>query len=143
MKFIRRTGFQTLSQFIKFCIVGTSGTLLSLTFLYCFTEFFYFEYWIALPIGYFLGITNNFFWNRKFTFKKTDKKIQIQYSEYLFSMILGAVGYTVSTIILTEFFEVWYFFSATISVGVSTIIDFALSKIWVFSIFEQKGEENG
>jgi dolichol-phosphate mannosyltransferase len=124
--------FQTISQFIKFAIVGATGTLLSLTILYCLTEFVHFEYWAALPIGYFIGITNNFFLNRKFTFQPTDKPFLTQYSEYIVSMLFGAIGYTISTILLTETFKIWYFLSAVLSVGVSTIIDFSLSKIWVF-----------
>jgi putative flippase GtrA len=47
-------------------------------------------------------------------------------------MIVGAVGYWFSTVLLTEVFNVWYFLSAILSVGVSTIIDFTLSKAWVF-----------
>jgi putative flippase GtrA len=47
-------------------------------------------------------------------------------------MLFGAIGYTISTILLTETFKIWYFLSAVLSVGVSTIIDFSLSKIWVF-----------
>jgi len=124
--------FQTISQFIKFAIVGATGTLLSLTILYCLTEFINFQYWAALPIGYFLGITNNFLLNRKFTFQRTDKPFLTQYSEYIVSMLFGAIGYTISTILLTETFRIWYFLSAVLSVGVSTIIDFSLSKIWVF-----------
>ncbi len=124
--------FQTLTQFFKFAIVGATGTVLSLTILYCLTEIGHFPYWMALPIGYFLGITNNFLLNRKFTFKSTDKPFLAQYSEYVVSMIFGALGYTISTILLTEIFKIWYFLSAVLSVGVSTIIDFTLSKIWVF-----------
>ena len=125
------------TQFIKFAFVGATGTLISLSILYCLTEFFNFQYWMALPIGYFIGITNNFLLNRKFTFQPIEKPLLTQYIEYLVSMLFGLLGYTLSTILLTEIFMIWYFLSAVLSVGVSTIIDFALSKIWVF-----KKEEN-
>ena len=124
--------FQTTTQFLKFCFIGATGTILSLSILYILTEYFTLEYWIASPIGYFIGITNNFIWNRRFTFEKTEKAILIEYAEYILSMIVGAVGYWISTVLLTEVFSVWYFLSAILSVGVSTIIDFTLSKIWVF-----------
>lgn len=124
--------FQTIAQFIKFALVGATGTLISLTILYCLTEFVHFQYWIALPIGYFIGITNNFLLNRKFTFQPVSKPFLAQYSEYILSMLFGALGYTISTIFLTEILTIWYFLSAVLSVGVSTIIDFSLSKIWVF-----------
>ena len=140
MNSTRSFEFQTVTQFLKFCLIGASGTILSLAVLFCLTEYLAFKYWIASPIGYFLGISNNFFWNRQFTFTKTEKSIYVEYSEYVISMIVGAVGYWISTIILTEFFSIWYFLSAVLSVGISTIIDFTLSKTWVFSRIEQESE---
>lgn len=134
----RSNEFQTITQFVKFALVGATGTLISLSILYILTEFFYFEYWIALPIGYFIGITNNFLLNKRFTFLPVDKPFLAQYSEYILSMLLGALGYSISTVILTEVFLIWYFLSAVLSVGVSTIIDFGLSKIWVFRKKEKK-----
>ncbi|MHA2093224.1 MAG: GtrA family protein [Candidatus Hodarchaeales archaeon] len=128
----RNKEIQTITQFIKFALVGATGTLISLSILYSLTELLSFQYWMALPIGYFIGITNNFLLNRRFTFLPVEKSFLTQYIEYIVSMLFGALGYTLSTIILTEIFTIWYFLSAVLSVGVSTTIDFALSKIWVF-----------
>jgi putative flippase GtrA len=130
------TQYQTFYQFFKFSIVGASGTIITLTSLFILTELTFLEYWQALPIGYFLGIINNFYWNRKYTFAKTNESIITEFIKYTLSMLTGAVAYNLSTILLTEFFGIWYFYSAILSVGISTIIDFVLSKFWVFRTFQ-------
>ena len=128
----KTTKFQNIIHFIRFGLVGVSGTIINLLVLYVLTEFFSLQYWLVIPFSYWLGITNNYIWNRKYTFNSTDKSFLHEYFKFLLSMLLGAIGYDISVLFLTEYFDIWYFYSAIISLVVSTSINFLLSKLWVF-----------
>ncbi|MCE7734014.1 MAG: glycosyltransferase [Candidatus Heimdallarchaeota archaeon] len=124
--------FQKSVQLMTFLIVGASGTLISLGLLYSLTEWFGIVYYLSSAIGYYIGISNNFVWNRKFTFEKTNDHIFNEYTKYVSSMLVGSIGYTAFLIFLTESFGIFYFYAAILSVGVSTVINFTLAKYWVF-----------
>lgn len=128
------TKYKTLIQFIKFAVIGSLGTIISLSTLYIGTQLMGLLYWLVAPIGYLIGITNNFLLNRKFTFStnKSDNMFK-DYLKYVFSMGIGLIGYSSTLVILVEYFGIWYLLSAIFSTGISMIINFILSKYWVFS----------
>lgn len=132
MKSLLNTRFQSALQFIRFGMVGASGTIITLGTLFILTEFFAVPYLTSAAIGYIFGIIFNFTLNRKFTFDMTQRSIIYEFSKYTISMGFGAIGYLSSILILSEYFNIWYFYSAILSVGVSTIIDFVIVKFWVF-----------
>jgi len=126
------TKWQNVLQFVYFCMVGASGTLISLGILYLFTEILNLKYIIGLIIGYYIGISNNFIWNHFFVFEKTDQSFLIEYLKYLLTMLIGSFAYFLSTMFFTNILNVWYLLSAIISIIFSTTINFVLSKLWVF-----------
>ena len=126
------TKFQSSLQFIRFGIVGASGTIITLSTLFILTEYFFIPYWISATIGYSLGIVNNFLLNRRFTFEMTQRPIFYEFIKYAASMFLGEIAYLSSIVFLSEVFSIWYFYSAILSLAVSTLIDFVIAKFWVF-----------
>ena len=56
-------------QFILFCIVGASNTLITMG-VYALLLKFGVPYLIASPIGYICGVVNGYFWSSKVVFKK-------------------------------------------------------------------------
>ena len=115
------TKFQSSLQFIRFGIVGASGTIITLSTLFILTEYFFIPYWISATIGYSLGIVNNFLLNRRFTFEMTQRPIFYEFIKYAASMFLGEIAYLSSIVFLSEVFSIWYFYSAILSPGISTI----------------------
>ena len=123
---------RSFSQLIIFLMVGFSGTILTLSLIFLLTELLQFHYLISVIAGYSAGICNNYFWNRKITFQSTNPNVIVEYSNYVIINLIGMFVYTLTTLILTEFFYIWYFYSSILSVGSSAITDFLLSKFWVF-----------
>ena len=64
-KIVLRRGVR---QFLKFGIVGASGTLVNFGFYHLFLHFL-FPIWLAYAIGFILGGVNNYWWNRHWTFR--------------------------------------------------------------------------
>lgn len=78
-------------QFVKFCIVGGSSTLLDmglLTFLLHFLPHFY--WWVSQSIAFAVSVSNGFYWNRHWTFKARDfGKAHTQYSIFVSTNLVG------------------------------------------------------
>ena len=58
-----------IPRFIKFSIVGASGTLVNLGLLYLLVEFGGLNETVAVVISYEISILNNFAWNELWTFR--------------------------------------------------------------------------
>jgi len=65
-----RLGNPLLVQFVKFGIVGVSNTLLTFLVYTLLLKVFGVWYLAASAIGFMVGATNGFLWNRRWTFKE-------------------------------------------------------------------------
>lgn len=121
-------------QMIKFMFVGGSGTLLNLLFLWILTDFVGFHYLISYIISFCIVVTSNYILNSLWTFKekKSGKKEYFKYAV----ISLGTLG--VRQLFLytfTDIFGIYYLLSAIIVTCISFLINFTLSKryVWVKS----------
>jgi len=57
-------------QFVKFGIVGASGTLINFAAYHALLHF-QAQLWWAYAIGFLLGGVNNYWWNRRWTFRSS------------------------------------------------------------------------
>lgn len=62
-----------LTQFIKYGLIGIINTLLTISIIWILTHWFNLSEYSANIIGYGVGITNSFIWNRKWTFSSKSK----------------------------------------------------------------------
>ena len=124
---------ENVCEFFKFICVGLAGTILHLAVLYIFTEFFGIYYIISSIFGFCLGVTNNFILNKIWTFKeKLNHGVVKKYYRYF---ILNVIILFINLFILyslTEFLQMYYILSQIIAVGFSFLINFFISKFWIF-----------
>lgn len=88
---------KSLLQFIKFCIVGLSNTLIC-EGIYVVLLFFGVHYLAANIIGNLISILNAYYWSNKYVFKAEAGEQRVwwkvllkTYATYGFSMVLSAV----------------------------------------------------
>lgn len=123
---------QNIYQIISFSIVWCIGTWLNLGATYVLTEYIGFRYIASNFIWQVIGITNNFFMNKRFTFKNTTWSTKKQ---YMFSFII----YWFSTILslfmiylLTDRLGIWYVYSILLVIPITIFINFLWHKFIVF-----------
>lgn len=87
---------KALIQFLKFCIVGLSNTLIC-EGIYVVLLFFGVHYLAANIIGNLISILNAYYWSNKYVFKATEGEERVwwktlikTYATYGFSMVLSA-----------------------------------------------------
>lgn len=128
-KYIRKG----VKQFIRFSFVGLIGTFINLAILYLFTEIIGFYYLFSAIIAFIVAMTNNFLWNKLWTFGE-GIKIDILKKYLKFSLIsISALAVNLFFLYLfTEIFGVYYIISQMLAIAISLTINFAGNKLWTF-----------
>lgn len=135
LKIIKKALWQnkvSIIQFIKFCLIGFGGVWIHISTTYLLTEYIGIYYLISYYIGQFLGMTNNFIWNKYLTFQKKDWK-HIQ--QYILSMIFYSITALISggiVYLLTEYLWIRYIISTIITIPIVSLVNFISHKYIVF-----------
>ena len=131
----------TLSIFVRFCIVGITNTVIGYL-IYLLVIFILKEYhtksdvFIANTVSFILSVLWSFFWNNRFVFKKEEGE-----RRNLFKTLMKTyVSYGFSGIILTNalsylwvgVFYVSKNFAPLLCLPVTVPVNFLLNKIWAF-----------
>ena len=97
-----------LSAFIKFSIVGASGVVVNLAIYntLLFNSFFHKHYLVSNAISFMFAVTNNFYWNFKWTFydRASHKSLQSKYVQFF---LIGFVTLLVNSFILHVLVDFW------------------------------------
>lgn len=88
----------SVRQFVKFCIVGASSTVISFGVF----NFLYLKYAFplvpAVTIAFLLAVMNGFMWNRHWTFKESKHKAA--HEQYVKFLAVNVVGWFLNTSIV-------------------------------------------
>jgi putative flippase GtrA len=115
--------------FIKFCLVGVTNVVISYTAYFILLKLGLY-YLLASTIAYIVGILNGYIWSSKFVFKKNKSinnmmKFFIVYISALF-INLGIIY------ICVDCYNMNKLIAPIIAIGVGTIYNYTLNKIWTF-----------
>ena len=120
------------SRLVKFCIVGGSGTVVGLGVLYLFTDVVGLYYLASNAIAFVCSVSNNYTWNSLWTFQ--DRKASpIGYLRYVGTSLAG-LGVNMTVLwFFTSIIGVWYMLSAVVAVICAFLVNYTLSKrfVWI------------
>ena len=120
------------AQFIRFSMVGALGTLVNILVLYFLVEFISLWYMVSATIAFVVALTNNYIFNRLWTFSSKEIKILKQYSKFFAINMIGLVINLSILYALVEFENLWYVFAQILSITAAWISNFMGNKLWVF-----------
>lgn len=132
---------ETITQFIKFGIVGFSNVVVSYlinigTLLILKKYNYTYDFVVGNITSFLLSVLWSFYWNNKFVFKvestsKKDllKKILKTYIAYSFSCIILN---NVLSLVWIQVFNISKYFAPIINLVVTIPINFLLNKLWAF-----------
>lgn len=121
---------KALIQFLKFCVVGLSNTVISLT-VYYIILYFGAHYVIASILSFIISVLNAYYWNYKYVFNtKSDilKSLIKTYTSYGFSYVLS----TTLLIILVEYYNISELLAPILVLVITVPLNFILNKFWAF-----------
>jgi putative flippase GtrA len=140
---------ETITQFIKFGVVGLSNTIISYV-IYALLVYLHLHYIAASVIAFIISVLNSFFWNNKYVFKKQDEqKRNILHSllkTYLSYAFTGLVLQNLLLFVFIDIIHISKYIAPLFGLTVTVPLNFILNKLWAFrsksDIKEKSNEEN-
>lgn len=157
-KFLSNPKLVALIQFVKFCIVGVSNTLISYGIdMLCFYVLFAFSDFrgavnllskigitasadtvktvIASILAFVISVTNSYFWNNRFVFKSGNSTFKAHLKSYFKTFLCyGVTGLIISPVIKVLLVNagISYAIASFGSLVITIPINFILNKFWAF-----------
>ena len=136
---------QKAVQFIEFCVVGVSNTLIHYT-VYALLVFLRLNYVLANLIAFLISVTNAFYWNNKYVFKTRQGEKRSLLRSFLKTVLsYGITGLGLSTVLLILWVEILHLpelLGPVLNLLVTIPLNFLLNKFWAFGS-KLKPEESG
>lgn len=119
-------------KLIKFCVVGFSGMIVDFGLTWLCKEKLKFNKYISNSIGFIIAATNNYIWNRLWTFGSVSQEIS---REYLSFILISAIGLLLNNLFIYLFNDrlKWNFYlSKVFAIGLVTLWNFFLNYFVTF-----------
>lgn len=122
---------KSLTQLIKFGIVGISNTLLTAATIWVFLKVFHFNDYTSNIIGYIVGLVNSFIWNRKWTFA-SNTRVKDTLFKFIITFAISYIFQLGNLYLLIHYTQIDSYLCQLISIVVYTGINFILNKYYTF-----------
>lgn len=121
-----------LGRLIKFCVVGCSGMIVDFFFTWLCKEKFKWNKYISNSIGFILAATNNYVWNRIWTFQSQNLEVAREYISFIVISLIGLGLNNLIIYLLHEKLHFNFYLSKIIAIGCVTIWNFSLNYVFTF-----------
>ena len=126
-------------QFVKFCAVGSSGYVVNLTVFAAAVGALNMHHLTAASLAFVVAVTNNFFWNRLWTFRARQGHAGFQAARF-FAVSVGAFLFAAAVLeVLVSVVGVREVPAQALSIIAATPLNFIGNKMWSFSISPSRG----
>ncbi|MGH2907510.1 MAG: GtrA family protein [Solirubrobacterales bacterium] len=120
-------------QLFKFAAVGASGYIVNLAAFWVANEKLGIYYLASAVIAFCFAVTNNFLWNRHWTFNAGDGHAGFQAARFLVVSLIALAFNLVMLKVLVEF-GVGEFTAQAIAIVCATPLNFIGNKLWSFRL---------
>jgi putative flippase GtrA len=120
-------------QLAKFCLIGASGYIVNLiTFAFC-HEILDAHHLVAATVAFGIAVTNNFIWNRHWTFNAGSGQARAQAPRFL---AVSVSAFVLAAVILDLLIKggVAAVPAQALSIAAATPINFIGNKLWTFDL---------
>ena len=136
--------WNSILQFVKFCVVGLSNTLIGYV-VYSFCVFIGIHYLLANLIGFLVSVINAFYWSDKYVFKRENGEYRNNYASFIKTILAYAsTGILLNSILLWLLIDRWRvseYVAPILILFVTVPANFIMNKYWSFKT-KKLNEEN-
>ncbi|MDW3197570.1 MAG: GtrA family protein [Cytophagales bacterium] len=123
---------ELLFKLLKFGLVGLSGMAIDFGATYLLKEHAKLHKYIANGVGFSLAATNNFYWNKVWTFEDTNVEVTQQYLSFVIVSLIGLGINTLVLIVLEKRMEVNFYFAKIVAIMVVVLWNFTMNYLFTF-----------
>jgi dolichol-phosphate mannosyltransferase len=119
-------------QLVKFGAVGASGYVVNLAVYTTLVKAFGVHYILAAVLAFCVAVTNNFLWNRHWTFKATEGHMGFQAARF-FAVSVLALGFNLVVLeVLVTAADMEKVLAQALAILAATPLNFIGNKLWSF-----------
>lgn len=123
----------TLAKFLKFCVVGVSGTVIDFGLTWLCKEIFKIPKFVANAIGFVVAATSNYILNRIWTWGSTDPQVGVEYVKFFGVSLIGLGLNTLILYLLHEKLKLNFWISKAFATGVVMVWNFLANHFFTFA----------
>ena len=121
-------------QLLKFCAVGASGYAVNLSVFYICVTLVGLHHLAAATVAFIIAVTNNFWWNRHWTFRAGSGRAGFQAARF-FTVSITAFLFAATVLeLLVSVIGLPELPAQAISIAVATPLNFIGNKMWSFAL---------
>lgn len=124
-----------LMKFLKFCVVGFSGTAIDFGLTWLCKEIFKIPKFLANAIGFVVAATSNYILNRTWTWGSTNEQVGVEYVKFFAVSLIGLGLNTLILYIFNEKLKLNFYLSKVIATGVVMLWNFFANNFFTFAGF--------
>jgi putative flippase GtrA len=121
-------------QLIKFCAVGASGYVVNLSVFAVCVEVLDLHHLVAATLAFVVAVTNNFWWNRHWTFRAGSGHAGFQAARFFTVSVAAFLFAALVLELLVSVVGLPKLLSQAIAIVVATPLNFIGNKMWSFRI---------
>ena len=121
-------------QLGKFCAVGASGYVVNLCVFAFSTDVLGVHHLVAATLAFIVAVTNNFWWNRHWTFQARDGRAHFQAARFFAVSVAAFVFAAAMLELLVSVAGVAELAAQAISIAAATPLNFVGNKMWSFAV---------
>jgi putative flippase GtrA len=125
-------------QLVKFCLVGGSGYVLNLAVFAAAFELADLHHLAAATIAFCVAVTNNFWWNRRWTFAAREGRARFQAARFLTVSVAAFLVAAAILELLVSVVGVEEVLAQAFSIVAATPLSFVGNKMWSFGRGRQR-----
>ncbi|MBO4307817.1 MAG: GtrA family protein [Bacteroidales bacterium] len=122
-----------LVKFMRFCVVGFSGTAIDFGLTWLCKEIFKIPKFIANTIGFVVAATSNYILNRIWTWGSQNEQVGVEYVKFFAVSLIGLGLNTLILYILNEKLKWNFYLSKVFATGVVMLWNFFANNFFTFA----------
>lgn len=135
LKIFIRENRELFFQFVRFSLVGLSGTLIDVGLLNLLHEGLGVFVYTAATIAFTAAVINNFLLNKYWTFRHRagyKSRGSVQFFQFIFVSLVGLLINLGIMYLLIEFLDLWFNWAKAAAIIVVLFWNFVANKLWTF-----------
>ena len=119
-------------RFIRFGIVGCSGMIVDFGVTWICKEKLRWNKYLSNSLGFVLAATNNYVWNRLWTFQSESQAVAREYISFVVIAVIGLGLNNLIIYLLHERLHLHFYLSKLIAIGCVTLWNFSMNYVFTF-----------
>lgn len=120
-------------KFLKFGIVGFTGLIIDFCITWICKEKWKINKYVANSLGFFFGVTNNYFLNKYYTFENHNQNISAQFLSFLVISVIGLMFSTLIIYLFQKNTKLNFYYCKIIAIGLVVFWNFTANNLFTFN----------